>query len=113
MSYSERTNYSERYNDGFTGSYYTSETSYKPLGNKRSKNLFTNNPYISKGISKKTSGATEVNYGEGDRVKHSRFGEGTVKTMIKSDNDYLVEIDFDKIGPRKLKASFAKLSKIN
>lgn len=113
MDYSERTNYSERYNDGFTGSYYASETSYKPLGNKRSKNLFTNNPYISKGISKKTSGATEVNYGEGDRVKHSRFGEGTVKTMTKSDNDYLVEIDFDKIGTRKLKASFAKLSKIN
>ena len=57
-------------------------------------------------------GGTEPDYGEGDRVSHVKFGQGTVVSLEKADNDYNVSVDFDKFGVRKMKASFSKLKKI-
>ena len=77
--------------------------------------LFAGNPLISKGFaSYKTaaSGSVSVDYKEGDRIIHTRFGEGTVKTLNEKSGDYEVCVDFDNGCTRKMMASFAKLKKI-
>ena len=43
---------------------------------------------------------------------HSKFGEGTVKTINGKAGDFEVCVDFDNGYTRKMIASFAKLKKI-
>lgn len=50
-----------------------------------------------------------LEYSEGDRVRHIKFGEGTVVKIFNNGEDYEVTINFDKAGVKKLRASFAKL----
>ena len=52
-------------------------------------------------------------YGPGDRVRHARFGEGTVVAVEDTPRDYMVTIDFDEVGTRKMMAGFAKLVRIS
>ena len=66
-------------------------------------------PGVSKGAPS-TDGA--LSYGEGDRVKHIKFGEGVVKSIVKGPRDYEVTIEFEEYGPKKMLAAFAKLEKI-
>lgn len=73
-------------------------------------NPFANNPYIQKGIGNDSASAIP-DYKTGDRVSHFKFGTGTVTSMTKLDNDYEVIVSFDDFGQRKLRSSFAKLSK--
>ena len=54
-----------------------------------------------------------VNYGEGDRVSHVKYGLGTVTHLEKDTRDYKVTVEFDKAGQKIMYASFAKLKKIN
>ena len=49
----------------------------------------------------------------GTRVRHSIFGEGTVKTMRDMGGDVLYEVEFDTVGTKKLMATFAKLERID
>ncbi len=87
--------------------------------------LFADNPFITKGISlyqkpagKASGGKSSAaasgspGYNEGDRVMHSKFGEGTVKTLNEKAGDFEVCVDFDNGCTRKMIASFAKLKKI-
>ena len=68
---------------------------------------------INQGVfDKKTTNNQELDYGEGDRVKHIKFGEGTVKSIISGGRDYEVTVEFDSSGTKKMFASFAKLTKI-
>ncbi len=53
-----------------------------------------------------------LDYSEGDRVKHIKFGEGVVTKIDQGGRDYEVTVDFDKFGIKKMFASFAKLKKI-
>lgn len=55
-----------------------------------------------------------LDYSEGDRVHHMRFGDGTVKSIADGGKDFEVTVDFDNaaIGTRKMFASFAKLKKM-
>lgn len=53
-----------------------------------------------------------LDYGEGDRVRHMKFGEGTVKAIVDGGKDYEVTVVFDTVGQKKMFASFAKLQKI-
>ncbi len=48
----------------------------------------------------------------GDRVSHATFGEGEILSVKPMGADMLYEIVFDKVGTKKLMASFAKLKKI-
>jgi DNA helicase-2/ATP-dependent DNA helicase PcrA len=62
-----------------------------------------------------TSGTTEsisLPYGEGDRVHHMKFGDGTVQKILAGGRDYEVTVDFDRFGVKKMFASFAKLKKL-
>ena len=56
--------------------------------------------------------ASHLDYSVGDRVKHIRFGEGTVLEIIEGAKDYEVRVNFDVAGVKKLFASFAKLQKV-
>lgn len=60
----------------------------------------------------KVSKATNLEYTNGDRVKHIKFGEGTVVKIADGGRDYEVTVNFDKVGVKKMFASFAKLKKI-
>ena len=51
-------------------------------------------------------------YQVGDRVRHVKFGPGTVTAMVKGGRDYEVTVDFDGPGTKKMFAAFAKLQKI-
>lgn len=53
--------------------------------------------------------AASLAYKEGDRVKHAKFGEGTVKEIVDGARDYEVTVEFDKGGQKKMLAGFAKL----
>lgn len=59
---------------------------------------------------KKTDSAPD--YVVGDRVRHIKFGEGTVADLINGGRDYEVTVDFDTAGRKKMFAGFAKLVKI-
>lgn len=53
-----------------------------------------------------------LDYQEGDRVCHSKFGEGTVTQIKDGVKDYEVTVCFDKAGIKRMFASFAKLKKV-
>lgn len=53
-----------------------------------------------------------LDYKTGDRVRHIKFGEGTVTAIIEGGRDYEVTVAFDTAGTKKMFAAFAKLEKI-
>ena len=48
-------------------------------------------------------------YKEGQRVYHKKFGEGTINKIEEEGEDYKVDINFDKVGHKRLMAKFAGL----
>lgn len=76
-----------------------------------------NRPFITKGLSGNglTKGIPEggsLEYKEGDRVKHIKYGEGTVKGIEPGPRDHQVTVEFDSAGQKIMYAAFAKLKKI-
>lgn len=53
--------------------------------------------------------AEHLDYAEGDRVRHVKFGDGTVTKIVDGGKDYEVTVDFDRTGIKRMFASFAKL----
>ena len=101
------------------------EQRVKQSGHTRGKSgldLLAGNPMISKGfgssytVSKSKAPVSDtpvtLNYSEGDRVRHMRFGEGVVQTINPSDSDFEVTVAFDNGNTRKMLSSFAKLKKV-
>lgn len=105
---------SRRQTDAFSSvSYRQPDKTGSSCYTKKGSNLFLNNPYISKGLksgSKVVSDISEIKCG--DRVKHIKFGEGTVTDISGKSGDSNITVSFDEYGIRKMKASFAKLTKI-
>ncbi len=56
--------------------------------------------------------AASLEYGAGDRVRHGRFGEGTVQSVVDGARDFEVAVEFDRFGVKKMFASVAKLEKL-
>lgn len=52
-----------------------------------------------------------LDYTIGDRVRHIKFGVGTVKDIVEGGRDYEVTVEFDTAGVKKMFATFAKLKK--
>lgn len=80
-------------------------------------------PYISKGINGLNQLAglqkgTEfkapdaLDYTVGDRVRHIKYGEGTVLNIAREPRDYKVTVEFDQAGQKIMYASFAKLKQV-
>ena len=57
-------------------------------------------------------GGGSIDYGEGDRVRHIKFGEGTVKKLEQREGSTYVTVEFDTTGVRVLSAAFARLVKL-
>ena len=76
-----------------------------------------NKPFITKGlvgngVSKGVPTSQGLAYREGDRVKHIKYGVGTVKKIEAGTRDYQVTVDFDGAGQKVMYAAFAKLRKL-
>ena len=78
-------------------------------------------PYIAKAsgsgrslssLSKGMPAPSEPDYKVGDRVRHVKYGDGTVKAMELTPRDYKVTVLFDEAGQKIMFAAFAKLVKI-
>ena len=116
----------DRYNRGdlYSDSSYGSSYNYKPRN--PGKEYGQKNPYSSYARQKSygqpstqpafgkafvVSASGKPDYEVGDRVRHIKFGVGTVENLEKGDKDYEVTVNFDRCGVRKMFASFAKLKK--
>ena len=99
------------------------------LGNKRPKAVYkkpqtdeSKKPFIARtsagssrapgGSKKGTSAVTAPDYKTGDRVRHIRYGDGTVTALEKAPRDYKVTVIFDDCGQKIMYAGFAKLQKL-
>ena len=66
-------------------------------------------------LGKKPSVAKEVDlsqYKAGVRIFHKKFGEGTINLVEPEGEDLKVDINFDKVGHKRLMAKYAKLEVI-
>ena len=78
-----------------------------------------NRPYIAKGLGSLTGvvkgGAVtggNLDYVNGDRVMHIKYGVGTVKKIEDGPRDFQVTVEFDSAGTKIMYAAFAKLKKL-
>ena len=72
------------------------------------------NPYASRSAASSSASGTSAgapDYAVGDRVRHVKFGVGTVKEIVRGSTDYHVTVDFPS-GVKQMLASFAKLVKV-
>lgn len=67
---------------------------------------------LTKGSQLTAQKSDSLAYGVGDRVRHVKFGEGTVLDIKEGGRDFEVTVEFDTAGVRKMFAMFAKLLKI-
>ena len=83
-------------------------------GSSRSKSYASKNPFsaLTKGSQLTAQKSDSLAYGVGDRVRHVKFGEGTVLDIKEGGRDFEVTVEFDTAGVRKMFAMFAKLAKI-
>ena len=56
--------------------------------------------------------AGRLGYDKGDRVRHARYGEGTVLKIEPGPRDSQVTVVFDEVGQKIMYAGFAKLQKV-
>lgn len=75
-----------------------------------------NKPYIAKSLDSLTKGMPttqgSLSYTTGDRVRHIKYGEGTVLKIEQDVRDYKITVAFDDAGTKIMYAAFAKLQKI-
>ena len=75
-----------------------------------------NKPYIAKSLDGLTKGMPTtqggLSYGVGDRVRHIKYGDGTVQKVENDVRDYKITVAFDGAGQKIMYAAFAKLQKI-
>lgn len=74
-------------------------------------------PYISgaSGLDRLKKGVPSsgsLEYGPGDRVRHVKYGDGTVESVEPGPKDYKVKVTFDEAGVKTMYAAFAKLQKL-
>jgi len=64
-------------------------------------------------LNKKSESSTDLSkYQAGVRVFHKKFGEGTINYVEQEGDDLKVDINFDKVGHKRLMAKFANLEVI-
>lgn len=82
----------------------------KPSQHSNAKPIFNTKAFETKQF--KVTKANTLDYQVGSTVKHIKFGKGIVKEIIEGGKDYEVTVEFEKVGVKKMFASFAKLKKI-
>lgn len=70
--------------------------------------------FLAKLISKTQGNNTDLSkYKEGQRIYHKRFGEGNISKIEPEGDDLKLDIQFDKVGHKRLMAKFANLEIID
>ena len=64
------------------------------------------------GLSKGLPAPVKPDYDAGDRVRHVKYGDGTVRSVEKAPRDYKVTVLFDECGQKIMYAGFARLQKL-
>ena len=67
---------------------------------------------VGKPLTPQKSSAPKELFSAGDRVRHITFGEGEIISVKPMGADTLYEIVFDRVGTKKLMATYAKLKKV-
>ena len=88
------------------------------IGNKNNNNnnfMFrTAESFLSNLNKKKNNTNVDLSqYKSGVRIYHKKFGEGTINKVEPEDDDLKVDINFDKVGHKRLMAKFANLEIID
>ncbi len=96
--------------DGSTKSFRQTNSKVNPIFTTR--NTYQSKSYQSAPFASNSTSKISLEYNKGDRVKHMKFGEGIVVQIAEGGRDYEVTVDFDKVGRKKMFASFAKLKKV-
>ena len=65
--------------------------------------------FLSNLQAKKKNNIDLSQYKEGQRIYHKKFGEGIITKLEAEGDDFKVDIDFDKVGHKRLMAKFAGL----
>ena len=103
-----KTYYSER----GSGTAQPKSTTYSSVGKSYNRPSTMTETTIGKPIFEKKPDANKITFKPGDRVKHHSFGEGEILSARQMGADVLYEVMFDKVGTKKLMATYARLQKI-
>lgn len=108
----EDSNFEWRY--GNKSTYGSKVTTYKASSDDITKENTYNfkrsaESFLANIASRNNSGADVSKYKVGQRVYHRKFGEGVIKNLEKEGDDYKVDLEFDKVGHKRLMAKFAGL----
>ena len=98
-AYGQTSSYDQSYQGSTFGATKSKVPTYTPVSNQRA-------------FASVNTANAALEYGVGDRVRHMKFGDGEVMAVVEGGRDYEVTVDFDKVGTKKMFASFAKLKKI-
>ena len=84
---------------------------------KPKRTAYEDQPYITRTTTQMetvqtASNAGSLGYAQGDRVRHLKYGEGTVMKIEEGPRDYQVTVVFDEVGQKIMYAGFAKLKKV-
>ncbi|MCI9464625.1 MAG: UvrD-helicase domain-containing protein [Lachnospiraceae bacterium] len=87
---------------------------------KPKRTAYENQPYITRttmeiaqrAAQADVSSPSALGYGQGDRVRHMKYGEGTVMKVEPGPRDFQVTVVFDEVGQKIMYAGFAKLKKV-
>lgn len=113
--YNRDGSYADNYDGGTklrstsSGREYGQKNPYSSYSRQKTYGQPTSKPSFGKQFVVDSSGKPD--YEVGDRVRHIKFGVGTVEGLEKGEKDYEVTVNFDRCGIRKMYASFAKLKK--
>ena len=69
--------------------------------------------FLSNLVNNKSKEINLSEFEEGIRVSHKKFGEGTIVKTEPEGDDLKVDINFDKVGHKRLMAKFARLEILN
>lgn len=101
-----------RMRTGYSSPFTSTQGSYSSQPSTFSAPRTTVGP-IGGGISTLTSAKTSIEKWEsGDAVSHKVFGNGVILSTQPMGNDTLLTIQFDKVGTKKVMATFAKLTRL-
>lgn len=99
-----------------TGAVFEKEKKEEPKANSylQAKQAFKSKAFATSAPAKQFGSPSNkgIDYGVGDRVRHMKFGDGTVTNIVQGGRDFEVTVDFDAAGTKKMFAMFAKLKKI-
>lgn len=78
----------------------------------RAKTVFQTKPFAERTKQQfGNAGKEGLDYNVGDIVSHIRFGKGVVQEIVAGGRDFEVTVDFERVGVKKMFASFAQLKK--